>query len=394
MSERHDVPAGVPGPGELIAGKYEVESILGVGGMGAVVAARHHGLGHSVAIKFLLPDALANAEGLARFLREARALVRLRSEHVVRVMDVDTLPGGAPYVVMERLHGQDLAQALAARGPLPPAEAVGYVLQACAAVAEAHALGIVHRDLKPANLFVTAGPDGAPLIKVLDFGISKVVDLGAGDGAGLTASSALMGTPAFMSPEQIRSARDVDGRTDIWAFGAVLYQLLGGAPPFAGDNLVAVCAAILAAEAPALGRVRPEVPPGLERVVSRCLEKDPARRYPTVAHLARALLPFAPPGCAALVARIERTAGVAPPPAAPPAAPARRRWLAGLALGGVALGAAAFWGLRPATPAGSPAPATGVRAAAPPPRAPASPLLEARVPASVPARPPDLGPAR
>src|SRR5262245_55273398 len=160
-------------PGEILAGKYRVERVLGAGGMGLVVAATHLVLGRLVALKFMLPQTVGAGGSIDRFLREARAASLLRSEHVASVKDLGTLENGAPFIVMEYLEGIDLAQLLHERRTLPPMVAIDYVLQACEALAEAHAHGIVHRDLKPANLFLTRRPNGTPLVKVLDFGISK-----------------------------------------------------------------------------------------------------------------------------------------------------------------------------------------------------------------------------
>src|SRR5580704_1555467 len=168
--------AGVPQAGEVVGGKFVVERVLGVGGMGVVVAAHHTHLDQTVAIKFLRRDAAKDELAVSRFLREARAVTNLQSEHVVRVMDAGRLDDGLPYLVMEYLSGLDLDQVLAQRGRLPLEEAVEYLLQSMEAVADAHAAGIVHRDLKPSNLFVTARADGSPLVKVLDFGISKAFD--------------------------------------------------------------------------------------------------------------------------------------------------------------------------------------------------------------------------
>jgi eukaryotic-like serine/threonine-protein kinase len=203
--------------GDILAGKYRVERVLGIGGMGVVVAAHHLQLDEKVALKFLLPEALGNSEAVARFAREARAAVKIKSEHVARVIDVGTLPNGAPYMVMEYLDGGDLAAWLQERGPLPIEQAVEFVLQACVAVADAHALGIIHRDLKPANLFCVRRSDGQLSIKVLDFGISKMTPFGGSGPSAMTHTSALMGSPLYMSPEQMRSAKDTNPRTDIWA---------------------------------------------------------------------------------------------------------------------------------------------------------------------------------
>ena len=281
--------------GDVIAGKYRVDKILGVGGMGVVVAARHIQLDEKVALKFLLPEALGDAEAVARFIREARAAVKIKSEHVARVSDVGTLENGAPYMVMEYLEGGDLAAWLKQRGPLPVEQAVDFVLQACDAVADAHALGIVHRDLKPANLFCIRRSDGQFLIKVLDFGISKLTDLtGTGPGMGMTKTSALMGSPLYMSPEQMRSSRDVDAGTDIWALGVILFELMAGRPAFLAESVTELAIKVANEAPPSLRSFRPDMLPGLEGVVSRCLEKDRRLRYRNVGELAMALWPFAP----------------------------------------------------------------------------------------------------
>jgi serine/threonine-protein kinase len=262
--------------------------------MGFVVAARHEELGQLVALKFVLPDVADDADVAERFLREGRASARLRSEHVARVFDVGraTLAGGtAPYLVMEHLEGADLAT-LGRERPLGAAEAVGYVLQACDALAEAHAAGIVHRDLKPENLFVTRSPKGAPLLKILDFGISRVSE---GGRARLTGTSAVMGTPYYMSPEQMQSAKNADARSDIWALGAVLYELLCGRPPFSGETIAEICTAVLTKTPEPMHALAPEVHPELARVVMRCLDKDPDKRFATAGDLGYALAPFGPP---------------------------------------------------------------------------------------------------
>ncbi|HET9933375.1 MAG TPA: serine/threonine-protein kinase, partial [Polyangiaceae bacterium] len=281
-------------PGEVLAGKYRIEQVLGQGGMGVIVQATHLQLDERVAIKFLLPQALENEEAVMRFAREARAAVKIKSEHVARVTDVGTLGTGCPYMVMEYLSGSDLSQLIQDRGPLPIEEAVDYILQASEALAEAHALGIVHRDLKPANLFHTRRADGSSCIKVLDFGISKVTGLsGSGADLGMTRTTAVMGSPLYMSPEQMASSRNVDARTDIWSLGIILYELLAGRAPFLADTMPQLCAMILQQSAPPLRNVRPDAPEALQSVLARCLEKEPARRYANIAELAAALLPFA-----------------------------------------------------------------------------------------------------
>jgi serine/threonine-protein kinase len=294
MQQGLESAAGVR-EGDILAGKYRVDRLLGVGGMGVVVAASHVQLETKVAIKFLLPEMLDSREAVARFAREARAAVRITSEHVARIFDVGTLENGAPYMVMEFLEGGDLAAWVEQRGRLPVEQAVEFVLQACVAIADAHGLGIVHRDLKPANLFCVRRTDGQLLIKVLDFGISKVTQFGAsGPGVSVTKTSALMGSPLYMSPEQMQSSKAVDSGTDIWALGIILFELLTGQTPFAGETLPEVVLNIATRPPRSLRAFRPDVPEGLEAVILHCLEKDTKARYRNVGELAVALLPFAP----------------------------------------------------------------------------------------------------
>ncbi|MCC6553398.1 MAG: serine/threonine protein kinase [Polyangiaceae bacterium] len=294
--------------GDVLAGKYRVDRVLGEGGMGVVVAATHTHLGQRVALKFLLPELANRPDIIARFDREARAAVKIQSEPVARVLDTGILESGAPYMVMEYLEGSDLAQLLRQRGQLDGQEAIEYILQACEALAEAHVAGIVHRDLKPANLFLTRRADGSPCVKVLDFGISKATLLGDGGpgGAPLTQTSAMMGSPKYMSPEQLKSSRDVDARTDIWALGVVLYELLTGGTAFTAPTMPELCISILQAAPAPLRQRRPDAPPGVEAIILRCLEKDPSRRYATVAELAVALGEFAPPRARVSVERVTR----------------------------------------------------------------------------------------
>jgi serine/threonine protein kinase len=298
-----DALRGLPVPGEVLSGKYEIERVLGMGGMGVVLAARHVGLGQRVAVKMLRPEIAKLPEAAERFLREARASTTLRSEHVARILDVGKLDNGAPYMVMEFLEGKDLHALASSPTPLPIAASVGYMLQAAEALAEAHATGIVHRDLKPANLFLTAGADGSPLVKVLDFGISKANLPGE---RGLTATDAVLGSPGYMSPEQIRSAKHVDQRADVWGLGVTLYELLTGVPPFDGASVAAVSVQIVLETPQLVHQRRPDVPEGLSEVVRRCLEKEPGKRYASMAELAEALLPFAPAGSGPALERIRR----------------------------------------------------------------------------------------
>ena len=293
----------------MVAGKYRVDRVLGEGGMGVVVAATHEQLDEKVALKFLRPVVASNPEVVQRFVREARAAVKVRSEHVARVLDVGTLTSGTPYMVMEYLDGQDLAQTLVGRGPLPVGETVTYVLQACEAVAEAHSLGIVHRDLKPANLFLARRPNGRPIVKVLDFGISKVTSTG-GDNPALTKAAAMMGSPSYMSPEQMVAAGSVDVRADVWALGVVLYELLTGRLPFVAETMPELVGMILQSGYAPVTALRPDVPPGLQASIDRCLQKDRALRHRNVAELAAGLVPFGPPRSDLSLERIAHVLGM------------------------------------------------------------------------------------
>jgi len=309
--------------GQIVAGKYRIEKVLGRGGMGVVVAARHVELEERVAIKFLLPEMLGDEATVARFYREAKSAARIKSEHVARVFDVGRLRDGAPYMVLEFLDGVDLSAWLANHGALPIGQAVDFVVQACIAVADAHALGIVHRDLKPANLFCVRRSDGQISIKVLDFGISKLLEA-PGAGVSLTQTSSMMGSPLYMSPEQFRSAKNVDTRTDIWALGAILYELVTAKPPFSATTVTELAIKIAIEPLPSPTLFTPSLPRGLVDVITTCLEKEPEQRFRDVAALAQALMPFAPPGTRAGIERVasilhgQNAHSEAPRAAAPP----------------------------------------------------------------------------
>jgi len=285
----------IPAIGEVIARKYRIDSVVGTGGMGVVLSATHLELGQKVAIKVLtIPDDdTRKDEARERFLREGRATAALVSDHVVRVYDVGTLDNGAPFMVMELLRGRDLAVTLQHNGALPIEHAADYVRQAADAIACAHDQGIVHRDLKPSNLFLTQRSDGTPLVKVLDFGISKTTQSEINRATGnLTVARSVLGTPFYMSPEQIRDAKQVDFRTDIWSLGLILHELLSGSPAFEGTTLPGVCAAIAADPPAALRLKRPEIPVELEAIVLKCLEKDPAKRFQDTRDLAAKLVRY------------------------------------------------------------------------------------------------------
>lgn len=276
--------------GSVIAGKYRVDHVLGEGGMGMVVAATHLGLGTRVALKFLHAALANNPDVVERFAREARASAQLRGEHVCRVSDVGQFEDGTPYMVMELLDGQDLASVLRTHGPLPANLVSDYVLQACLAIGEAHQLGIVHRDLKPGNIFLSVRTDGTPLVKVLDFGVAKAPQEG---NFSLTQTATVIGSPGYMSPEQLRSSKEADARSDIWSLGVTIYELVAGRQPWVASSITELTLRIAMDPLPPLP---PTVPPGLAAVIETCMQKDPASRYPDISALAAALAPFASHG--------------------------------------------------------------------------------------------------
>jgi serine/threonine-protein kinase len=288
-------------PGTILLGKYRIDEIIGTGGMGRVVRAGHLYLQQSVAIKILLPQMAESPSTVARFLREAQATVRLKSEHIARVIDVGTMNDGIPFMVMEHLEGNDLNQILRHHGPQLPEIVCDLMLQACEGMAEAHAMGIVHRDIKPSNFYITRRPDGSMLLKILDFGISKT-PVGYEE---LTGTQTVIGTPSYMSPEQMKSGKSTDARSDIWSMGVVMYQLLQGRPPFSGESYAELVLKV-GTEPPA--PLDAPLPSGLGEVILRCLEKDPRNRLQNVGELARMLSPFAsdPAVAAAIAARTTR----------------------------------------------------------------------------------------
>jgi serine/threonine-protein kinase len=387
----------VPGaivPGTVIGGKYKIDREIASGGQGTVFEATHIRLRQKVAIKFLHVHRAQAGQRTERLFREARAAFRVRSEHVARVIDVDMIDD-APFIVMEYLRGIDLKMLIETRGALPCHEAVGLVLQACEGVAEAHDLGIVHRDLKPSNLFLEERPDGAPVVKVLDFGLSKSIGRSSvpQEDLDLTEPLVLLGSPRYMSPEQARDPRQADERSDIWSLGLILHELLTGRPAFRARTKADVLALVLLKNPTPVSLLRPELPPGIERVILRCLQKAPEHRFNSVRHLITELGPFA-------VARAAAGSSA-------PAMQQRRRGARGLrvSLGAALLGFAVLggWriharGLRPGfaqpvertTVATLPAPvAAWPKEVSPPPQsapapavlAPATPVLASETPA-------------
>ena len=278
-------------PGETIAERYLVGDVLGGGGMGVVYAGTHVLLGTPVAIKLIHPELKDDPEAVGRFVNEARAAAALTGEHIARVFDAGQLPTGEPYLVMEQLTGVSLDEYLRGRGPLPMAEAVAIVLQACDGLAEAHAAALVHRDIKPANLFLAQRPDGHYSVKILDFGIAK--QRVRADTPALTNPGKSLGSPWYMSPEQMLTPASVDPRADIWSIGVLLFELLTARLPFEGENVPQVCANVLATPPPPLSGIRGDVTAELDAIVLRCLEKEPQQRFASVNDLAQALRPFA-----------------------------------------------------------------------------------------------------
>jgi len=280
-------------PGDVVAGRYRVERTIAVGGMGVVVAAKHEDLDKPVALKILRPEILGDETAVTRFTREARIAAKLQNEHVARVFDVGTTESGVPYMAMELLRGLDMQQLVDAHGPLSVTDTVDYALQALEAIAEAHAQGIVHRDLKPSNIFIAQRSDGSNTVKVLDFGISKGnTGIHAPADAKITNSRSIIGSPGYMSPEQMRSASGVDGRTDLWSLGVILYEVLTGEMLFKGETVGAIMIDILQAPIQPLSERRSDVPAELDRVILKCLERDQDKRWADAAELAHALAPF------------------------------------------------------------------------------------------------------
>jgi serine/threonine-protein kinase len=310
------MPGSLPAAGDVIGGKYRVDALAASGGMAAIFSGQHLVLGQRVAIKVMMAESVHEA-AVERFMREAQAAARVETEHVTRVMDAGLLDNGLPFLVMEFLEGCDLAALLTSRGPLPHAEVVDLVLEALEGLAHVHAAGIVHRDLKPSNLFLARRPDGSNVVKVLDFGVSKSLVEPQDDRVKALTGNVVIGSPVYMSPEQVRNARSVDARSDIWSLAVAMYELMTGALPFDGDGVGEVLAQILDGQARPMRAHRPEIPHGLDAVIGRCFHRDREQRPGDVAELARDLAPFGSGFADSRLRRIESTLVNAPLSRAP-----------------------------------------------------------------------------
>ncbi|HEY2511157.1 MAG TPA: serine/threonine-protein kinase, partial [Polyangiaceae bacterium] len=280
--------------GTVLDGKFQIERALASGAAGDVYEAVHLGLGSRVAVKVLRPCSPETA-GIRRkrFVREARVAARIQSEHVVRVFDIVAPEVGPTYIVMELLQGETLQERVRRLGAIPAPEAVDYVLQAAKPLAEMHDAGIVHRDVKPSNVFLARDADGNERIKLLDFGVAAFQQpVPRQRDSSLTFTDAIVGTPRYMAPEQVRAAKNVDARADVWALGVTLYELLAGVPPFDGQTVLAVLHQIEQKNPPKLAERRPDIPADLAALVHRCLAKDPAERPADARALSRALSAF------------------------------------------------------------------------------------------------------
>lgn len=309
-----EAPSAVQGAalqsGAILDGKYRLETQVAEGGMGVVWLATHLDLERPVAIKFIRDELAHSPEAVTRMLLEARAVAQLRGEHVVRIIDIARLASGAPYIVMEYLEGNDLFSELAHRGAFQVSAAVDLILQACEGLAEAHAAGLVHRDLKPENLFLAVQPDSSVVLKLVDFGVTKEMDRATLRGRCLTQATTFLGSPYYTSPEQIQHAADVDVRTDVWSLGAILYELIAGVCPFEAATPQEVCLMVIYEEPAPLATFRADLPDGIEAVIRRCLAKDRAQRYATVAELAEALAPFGSESALERASRVSRVVAV------------------------------------------------------------------------------------
>lgn len=275
------------GPGVLIAGKYEVLEEIATGGMGVVYLAQQAGLNRTVAIKLMRASVAGSVDAAIRFTREARIAAQLASPHIVNVLDIGLTEDGLPFIVMEHLKGHDLEHHLSKKGPLAIDEATDLVRQICRGLYEAHNHGIVHRDLKPGNIFLVSESSGGHRAVLLDFGVSKMTSQSE---VGLTQTGMIMGSPRYMSPEQLADSKSVDHRSDIWSLGVILYEVLAGIPPYKSTTLVQLVAEILQGTPQPLRELRPDIPASLAAIVERCMRREPEQRFESADALSQALL--------------------------------------------------------------------------------------------------------
>jgi serine/threonine-protein kinase len=295
------MPAQKPTPAKLarvIGGKYEVLREIGKGGMGVVYEARHTGTGRKVAVKEIVDEALrVDPLLLERFQREARATAQIETQHIAPVLDTGTDPATKhPFLVMELLHGEDLQDRIARFGPLPEDAALRVAAQACAGLARAHEAGVVHRDIKPANLFL-ARRDDEIVVKLLDFGVARVKEQLAAIDHRLTTTGVMLGTPLYMSPEQVVGAKHVDHRADLWSLGVCLYEALTGTTPHDDvETLGALIVAICSKPARPIREVAPEITEPVAAIVDRAVALDPNTRYATAQAMLADLKELLPDG--------------------------------------------------------------------------------------------------
>ena len=331
MTDSADLPGkpgaafgGYPAIGEVVDGKYRIDGLLGEGAMGAVARATHLVRRATVALKFMSPAMVMVPGAVQRFVNEAVAASKIESEHIVRIHDTGALPNGMPYLVMEHLEGQDLAALIARAGAegLPVARAVHLALQILRGLQVAHGAGVVHRDMKPANCFVVTRDAEPDFLKILDFGISKVREPQA---VSITHTNAALGTPLYMAPEQARSPRDADDRSDLYSTGVILYEMLTGTTPVSPDGEVnEVLFQLFMTDAPAIQSRRAELPDGLAAAVHRALTRDPKERVGSAASMAESLAPWADERSAAVLAKIRSRAAASAAPSVVRHAPAER----------------------------------------------------------------------
>jgi len=301
--------------GKVLDGRYQIERLLGEGGMGAVYEATHTGTGRHVAIKLIQQIALGDTDVFARFQREARASSAADTRHIVEVLDSgrdrDT---GLPYMAMEMLKGEDVGAYIARKGPMRIGLALRVVAQACIGLAKAHHADVVHRDIKPANLFLTEEEDEEVIVKILDFGIAKVRPKTPleGEGLALTQTGRLLGTPLYMSPEQAQGAKDIDQRSDLWSLGAVMFETLTGAPPFDAENLGRLILAICSKPVRAPSSISPGISPDIDAIVLKAMKLEREDRYANADAMFDELMKLLPDGYGISIAELRGETGRPP----------------------------------------------------------------------------------